>query len=47
MLIDAHQHFWRYDPAEYEWIDDSMAALRRDFLPEDLAREMARAGIDK
>ena len=46
-FIDSHQHFWRYDPAEYEWIDDSMAALRRDFLPEDLAREMARAGIDK
>src|SRR6185295_7986909 len=19
--IDAHQHFWRYDPAEYAWID--------------------------
>ena len=44
--IDAHQHFWRYDPAEYGWIDDSMAALRRDFLPADAAREMRRAGFD-
>jgi len=44
--IDAHQHFWRYDPGEYGWIDESMAALRRDFLPDDLAREMARAGVD-
>jgi L-fuconolactonase len=46
MRIDAHQHFWRYDAAEYGWIDDSMAALRRDFLPTDAAREMAAAGFD-
>lgn len=44
--IDAHQHFWRYDPAEYGWIDDSMAALRRDFLPADLKPELDRAGVD-
>jgi L-fuconolactonase len=46
MQIDAHQHFWRYDPAEYGWIDDSMVRLRRNFLPEDLKHEMDRAGID-
>jgi L-fuconolactonase len=46
MKIDGHVHFWRYNPAEYGWIDDSMAALRRDFLPEDARREMAGAGID-
>jgi len=44
--IDAHQHFWRYDPAEYEWIDDAMAALKRDCLPDEAKREMASAGID-
>jgi L-fuconolactonase len=44
--IDAHQHFWRYDPAQYGWIDDSMAALRKDFLPVDLKPELQRAGID-
>jgi len=36
MRVDAHQHFWHYDPGEYDWIDDSMAVLRRDFLPADL-----------
>jgi L-fuconolactonase len=46
MRIDAHQHFWRYDAAEYEWIDGSMAPLRRDFLPPDLKHEMTRAGFD-
>ena len=38
--IDTHQHYWLYDAAEYGWIDDSMAALRRDFLPADAKREM-------
>jgi len=44
--IDAHQHFWRYDAREYGWIDDSMPALRRDFLPPDSRREMTGAGFD-
>jgi L-fuconolactonase len=45
MHIDAHQHFWRYDRREYGWIDDSMAALRRDFLPADLKPELERGGF--
>jgi L-fuconolactonase len=45
MRIDAHQHFWRYDPAEYQWIDGSMRSLQRDFLPEHLRDEMARANV--
>jgi L-fuconolactonase len=46
MRIDAHQHFWSYNPQEYGWIDDSMAALRRDFLPADLKPELDRTGLD-
>jgi L-fuconolactonase len=42
MGIDAHQHFWKYNPAEYEWIDESMSAIRRDFLPENLEPELER-----
>jgi L-fuconolactonase len=38
--IDAHQHFWIYNPDEYAWIDESMARLRRDFLPADLHPEL-------
>jgi len=45
MIIDSHHHFWKYTPAEYGWIDDSMAAIRRDFGPSDLHREMASAGV--
>ena len=44
--IDAHHHLWRYTPLEYGWIDEEMAALRRDFLPKDLIEAMASAGID-
>lgn len=46
MRIDAHQHFWRYNAAEYDWIDDSMGRLRRDFFPSDLERELQAAGFD-
>ena len=45
MRIDAHQHFWIYDAAEYGWIDDSMTALRRNFLPSDLKPELERNGV--
>ena len=45
--VDAHQHFWRYDAAQYGWIDDRMAALRRDFLPADLAPPLQRAGFSQ
>jgi len=34
--IDAHQHFWEYNPAEHAWMTDNLAALRRDFMPQDL-----------
>ena len=45
MNIDAHQHFWIYDPHEYEWIDDSMRVIRRNFLPEDLEPELQHNGV--
>ena len=40
MRIDAHVHLWRYDAHEYPWISDDMAAIKRDFLPDDW-REVA------
>lgn len=46
MNIDSHHHFWKYSAAEYAWIDNSMDALRRDFLPVDLEMEIEHAHID-
>jgi L-fuconolactonase len=34
--IDAHNHFWKFDPVRDSWIDESMTILRKDFLPNDL-----------
>ena len=42
MHIDAHQHFWKYSAQEYDWIDESMGVIRRDFLPQDLEPELQR-----
>ena len=44
--IDAHQHFWRYRAEEFPWIDDSMAVVRRDRLPQDLAPELRATYVD-
>ncbi len=44
--IDAHVHFWQHNAAEYDWIDDRMAPLRRDFLPVDAAPALRTAGMD-
>ncbi|KYG83741.1 amidohydrolase family protein [Roseivirga echinicomitans] len=46
MKIDAHQHFWQYNPVRDSWIDNSMSVLMRDFLPSELKEEMDNNGID-
>ena len=46
MRIDGHQHFWHYSAQEYGWINDAMAYLRRDFLPEDLKPILSADGFN-
>jgi len=46
MVIDAHQHFWRYDPVRDGWITDQMSLLKRDFLPHELLPQLAANGVD-
>lgn len=46
MIIDSHQHFWKYESIKHEWIDDEMATIRRDFLPSDLEKVYKENGID-
>ncbi|MFT5885229.1 MAG: L-fuconolactonase [Arcticibacterium sp.] len=45
MKIDAHQHFWNYDPINFSWINDEMAAIRKNFLPEDLKPILEKNGF--
>jgi L-fuconolactonase len=43
--IDSHQHFWRYRPETHGWINNRMAVLKRDFLPEDLEPLLRAEGV--
>lgn len=36
LKIDAHQHFWLYNPLRDQWINNDMAILQEDFMPEHL-----------
>jgi L-fuconolactonase len=45
LKIDAHQHFWQYNPVRDAWITDDMAAIQRDFLPPDLQPALAQHGF--
>lgn len=46
MIIDSHQHFWIYNPVEYNWIDNDMKRIRADFLPPDLKKVITTAGVN-
>lgn len=46
MRIDAHQHFWLFDPIRDSWITDDMAVIQRDFLPGDLKPILHQNNID-
>jgi L-fuconolactonase len=35
-IIDSHQHFWKYNSKDFDWITDEMSVIRKDFLPIEL-----------
>jgi len=45
-IVDTHQHFWKYDPVNYDWITEQMSVIRRDFLPTDLAEVLTGNKVD-
>lgn len=45
MIIDAHQHFWKIDRADYSWLSKDMGVLYQDYLPEDLNPLLEKHGI--
>lgn len=46
MKIDAHQHFWQYQPVRDSWITDDMAIIQKDFYPTDLEPLLQQNGFD-
>ena len=47
MVIDAHHHFWDPTRAQYPWLTDERAAIRRRFAPEDLRPVLQANGVDR
>jgi L-fuconolactonase len=46
LRIDSHQHFWKYDPVRYSWLEGPLGDLQKDFLPEDLAPLLEEHNFD-
>jgi len=46
MQIDAHQHFWKFDPVRDSWITGEMAVLQNDFMPFDLKPLLEQNGFE-
>lgn len=45
-MIDAHQHFWQFDPVRDSWIKEDMKAIQKDFFPEDLLPLLLQNGFN-
>lgn len=45
MIVDSHQHFWDPAHADYPWMTDDVAQLRRRYGPEDLEPLLRRHGV--
>lgn len=46
-VVDAHQHFWDPATADYPWMSDELAAIRRRFAPDDLRPIVERRGVTR
>lgn len=48
LIVDAHHHFWGAPTqAEYPWMTDELAAIRRPFGPDDLRPNLRQHNIDR
>ncbi len=43
--IDAHQHFWKFDPVRDSWITDDMPVIQKDFMPQDILPLLQQHGF--
>lgn len=46
-MIDAHQHFWKLGRGDYDWPNQSVAPIFRDFEPDELAPQLTQCGITR
>lgn len=45
--IDAHQHFWKPERGDYDWMPQDDPILGRYYLPADLSASLGKHGIAK
>jgi L-fuconolactonase len=45
-IVDAHHHFWDPASADYPWLTDDLAIIRRPFAPHDLEPDLEAAEVD-
>jgi L-fuconolactonase len=46
VIVDAHHHFWDPATADYPWLTDELAAIRRPFGPSDLEPQLRAADVE-
>ena len=46
MIVDAHHHLWDPARADYPWLTEELATIRRRFGPEDLEPHLQATGVD-
>jgi L-fuconolactonase len=46
MIVDAHHHFWDPGRADYPWLTDDLAVIRRPFGVDHLQPLIEAAGVD-
>ena len=46
MRIDAHQHFWKFDPVRDSWITGEMSVIQKDFFPQELQLLLQKNNFD-
>lgn len=46
IVVDSHHHVWDPAKAEYTWMTDDLAAIRRAFSADDLRPLLAESGVD-
>ena len=47
LKVDTHQHFWNLDEVAYPWLAPALGSIYRNFEAEELAPQLAAAGVDK
>lgn len=46
-IVDSHQHFWDPTRADYPWMTDELASIRRPIGPEDMRPVLRDNGVDR